>query len=73
MMIFQKIILYFWILMLSYKIINLYIEWYLHYTLDYYINYEYNIYIQILFSFSSPKDKFQVTSLLQFYSHNLSS
>ena len=41
--------------MLSYKIINLYIEWYLHYTLDYYINYEYNIYIQILFSFSSPK------------------
>ena len=72
MMIFQKIILYFWILMLSYKIINLYIEWYLHYTLDYYINYEYNIYIQILFSFSSPRDKFQVTSLLQFYSHNLS-
>ena len=69
---FLKIILYFWILMLSYKIINLYIEWYLHYTLDYYINYEYNIYIQILFSFSSPKDKFQVTSLLQFYSHNLS-
>ena len=47
MMIFQKIILYFWILMLSYKIINLYIEWYLHYTLDYYINYEYNIYIYI--------------------------
>ena len=42
MMIFQKIILCFWILMLSYKIINLYIEWNLHYTLDYYINYEYS-------------------------------
>ena len=42
--------------MLSYKIINLYIEWYLHYTLDYYINYEYNIiYIQISFSFDPPK------------------
>ena len=74
MMIFQKIILYFWILMLSYKIINLYIEWYLHYTLDYYINYEYNIYIyiQISFSFGPIKDKFQNTSLVQFYSHNLS-
>ena len=68
MMIFQKITLYFWILMLSYKIINLYIEWYLHYTLDYYINYEYNIYIyiyiQISFSFGAPKDKFQVMALL---------
>ena len=31
--------------MLSYKIIILYIEWYLHYTLDYYIKHEYNIYI----------------------------
>lgn len=71
-MIFLKIILYFWILMLSYKIIILYIEWYLHYTLDYYIKHEYNIYIQISFSFGAPKDKFQVTSLLQFYSHNLS-
>ena len=49
MMIFQKIILYFWILMLSYKIINLYIEWYLHYTLDYYINYEYNTYTNLVF------------------------
>ena len=72
MMIFLKIILYLWILMLSYRIINLYIERYLHYTLDYYINHEYNIYIQILFSFGIPKDKFQVTSLLRFYSHNLS-
>ena len=35
--------------MLSYKIINLYIEWYLHYTLDYYINYEYNIYTNLVF------------------------
>ena len=58
--------------MLSYRIINLYIERYLHYTLDYYINHEYNIYIQILFSFGIPKDKFQVTSLLRFCSHNLS-
>ena len=52
--------------MLSYKIIILYIEWYLHYTLDYYIKHEYNIYIQISFSFGAPKDKFQVTSLLRF-------
>ena len=29
-------------------------------------------YIQISFSFGAPKDKFQVTSLLRFYSHNLS-
>ena len=29
-------------------------------------------YIQISFSFGTPKDKFQVTSLLRFYSHNLS-
>ena len=72
MMIFLKIILYLWILMLSYRIINLYIECYLHYTLDYDINHEYNIYIQISFSFGIPKDKFQVTSLLRFYSHNLS-
>ena len=62
MMIFQKIILYFWILMLSYKIINLYIEWYLHYTLDYYINYEYNIYTNLVFIWPPLiKDKFQVT------------
>ena len=72
MMIFLKIILYLWILMLNYRIINLYIERYLHYTLDYYINHEYNIYIQISFSFGIPKDKFQVSSLLRFYLHNLS-
>ena len=35
--------------MLSYKIINLYIEWYLYYTLDYYINYAYNIYTNLIF------------------------
>ena len=29
-------------------------------------------YIQISFSFGTPKDKFQVTSFLRFYSHNLS-
>ena len=75
MMIFQKIILYFCFLMLSYKIINLYIEWYLHYTLDYYINYEYNIYTKLVFislPCPPPQDKFQVMSLLQFYSHKLS-
>ena len=61
--------------MLSYKIINLYIEWYLHYTLDYYINYEYNIYTKLVFislPCPPPQDKFQVMSLLQFYSHKLS-
>ena len=48
--------------MLSYKIINLYIEWYLHYTLDYYINYEYNIYTNLVFIWPPLiKDKFQVT------------
>ena len=55
MMIFQKIILCFWILMLSYKIINLYIEWYLHYTLDYYINYEYNTYTNLVFIWRSQR------------------
>ena len=51
---------------------NLYIEWYLHYTLDYFINYEYNIYTNLIFIPPPPQDKFQVMSLLQFYSHNLS-
>ena len=41
--------------MLSYKIINLYIEWYLHYTLDYYINYEYNTYTNLVFIWRSQR------------------
>ena len=41
--------------MLSYKIINLYIEWYLHYNLDYYINYEYNIYTNLVFIPPPPR------------------
>ena len=53
--------------MLSFKIINLYIEWYLHYTLDYYINYEYNIYIyKSCFHLAPPKTSFKLRHCYNF-------